>query len=250
MKKVILEICCGDVAGVAAAVKGGADRVELCSALGEGGLTPSAGAISEAVGLGIPVNVLIRPRRGDFVYTPEEVECMMSDIRFCAGAGVNGVVLGALTPDGDVDEKALRRMVAEATGMEMTFHRAIDVCRCPEEALETAVRLGFDNILTSGMKSNALEGAVNIGRLVDLAKGRIHIIAGCGVNPGNAAEIIRISGADAIHSSCSMSVRSGMRFRRAEVRMGNDGDEYAHNTVDVHKVLALRSIVDGIVKDN
>lgn len=248
MKKIILEICCGDIVGVETAARGGADRVELCSALGEGGLTPSAGAIVTAVALGVPVNVLIRPRRGDFVYTSDEVECMVSDIRFCASAGVHGVVLGALTPEGDVDIDAMRRMLEYADGMEKTFHRAFDVCRNPEKALETAIALGFDNILTSGMMPNALDGAGNIRKLSEQANGRIQIMAGCGVTPGNAAEIIRTSRADAIHSSCSMTVGSGMTFRRADVHMGNDEDEYSRKTVDPEKVLALREKIDNLNK--
>lgn len=242
----ILEVCCGDIESVKAARDGGADRVELCCALSEGGLTPSYGQLSMALDLEIPVNVLLRPRRGDFCYSDDEVETMIDDVCMAAVSGANGIVVGALTPDGDIDIQAMRSLKKEAAGMEMTFHRAFDLCRDPEQALETLIMLGFDNVLTSGLRSNALEGAETLRRLVEQAEGRINIMAGCGVTPGNVGEIIRVSGVPAVHSTCSMVVESRMNYRRQDVNMGNVEDEYLRKTTDVVKVRELRKIIDSI----
>lgn len=238
-----LEICCGDVGSVGAAVKGGADRIELCCALSEGGLTPSAAMIKKAVKCGIPVNVLIRPRRGDFLYSDEEVDVMADDIKEAVRLGASGVVIGALDKDGNVDMTAMQKMIDAAGNANVTFHRAFDLCRDPEEALECAIELGCDTILTSGLKKNALEGAETIRRLHEKAKGRIDIMAGCGVNPENAAEILKISGADAIHGTASVKIGSGMTYRSSAACMGAACDEYSRNTTDPDIVARLRKII-------
>lgn len=243
--KRILEICCGDVGSVGAAVKGGVDRIELCCALSEGGLTPSAAMIKKAVKCGVPVNVLIRPRRGDFLYSDEEIEVMTDDIREAVRLGASGVVIGALDKDGDVDMAAMRKMIDAAGTADVTFHRAFDLCRNPEEALECAIKLGCGTILTSGLKKNALEGAETIRRLHEMANGRISIMAGCGVNPKNAAGILKISGADAIHGTASMKIGSGMTYRSSSACMGAECDEYVRNTTDPAVVGRLREIVDS-----
>lgn len=242
----ILEVCCGDIESVRAAKDGGADRVELCCALSEGGLTPSYGQLSMAVDLEIPVNVLLRPRRGDFCYSDDEVKTMIDDVCMAGVSGANGIVIGALTPEGDIDIAAMRRLKEETAGMEITFHRAFDMCRDPEEALEILIMLGFDNVLTSGLRPNALEGAETLRRLVEQADGRINIMAGCGVTVGNVEEIIRVSGVPAVHSTCSVVVESRMNYRRQDVNMGNVEDEYLRKTTDVVKVRELRKIIDSI----
>lgn len=239
----ILEVCCGDVGSVAAAVKGGADRIELCCALSEGGLTPSAAMIRMAVKCRVPVNVLIRPRRGDFLYSEEEVDVMAEDIKEAVRLGASGFVIGALDRDGNVDMASMRKMVEAAGNANVTFHRAFDLCRDPEEALESAIKLGCDTILTSGLRKNALEGAGMIRRLHELAKGRISVMAGCGVNPGNAAEILQISGADAIHGTASAKIGSEMTYRSSAACMGAECDEYSRNTTDPDIVAKLREIV-------
>lgn len=244
--KRILEVCCGDIESVRAAKEGGADRVELCCALSEGGLTPSYGQLTMALDLEIPVNILLRPRRGDFCYSDDEVEMMVNDICVARERGANGIVIGALTPDGGIDVDAMKRMLDRSAGMMVTFHRAFDMCRDPEEALETLIMLGCDNVLTSGLKCNALEGAENLRRLVELADGRINIMAGCGVTPENVEDIIRIGGVQAVHSTCSKVVESLMTYRRQDVNMGNVEDEYLRKTTDVAKVHELRRIIDRI----
>ena len=208
-----IEICCTSVADVQEAFYGGAIRVELCSAISCGGVTPSCGLISEAVkasislaeeqGLSerIRVNVLIRPREGNFCYAAPEVSTMLSDIVSCREMGVDGVVVGALTPDGDIDMDICERLVEAAEGMSVTFHRAFDLCRDPQQALEQIISLGCDRLLTSGQRSKAVEGSELISRLVRQADGRIIVMPGSGINPHNIAEIERATGAKEFHST-------------------------------------------------
>ena len=222
-----IEVCCTSVADVVEAYHGGAIRVELCSAISCGGVTPSHGLISEAVAEAarlagcscraahetvaggasrIKVNVLIRPREGSFVYSPSEVRTMLSDISFCREAGADGVVIGALTPEGDIDMDACRSMVAAAGPMSVTFHRAFDVCRNPERALEQIIALGCDRLLTSGQQPVALDGVELISRLVRLAAGRISIMPGSGISPANIDKIEQSTGASEFHSTARAAV--------------------------------------------
>lgn len=208
-----LEVCAGSIESIKAAYEGGAYRVELCSALSEDGLTPSVGMIRYAKSLeGLKVNVLIRPRCGDFVYTDEEVRCMANDIRVCGELGVDGVVIGALTPQGDIDLDVCRRLAECAKGMSITFHRAFDVCRRPFEALEQIIALGCDRLLTSGQAPTADKGIDMLRQLVSKAQGRLIIMPGSGVNPQNAAAILDEAGTTEIHASA----RSSRVFGRLE----------------------------------
>ncbi len=199
-----IEVCCVSARDVLEAKKGGAIRVELCTAISSGGVTPSIGLVRNAVkaaGGGLLVNVLIRPREGGFCYDESEIRTMLEDIEACRNAGVDGVVIGALTPEGDIDMDACRRMVDAASGMNVTFHRAFDVCREPLKALEQVIELGCDHLLTSGQKPTALEGAALISELVLQSSGRITIMPGSGVNPGNIAEIESVTSASEFHST-------------------------------------------------
>lgn len=208
-----IEVCCTSVEDVVEAYEGGAIRVELCSAISCGGVTPSRGLIAEAVaaasGTVIPrikVNVLIRPREGSFVYSPSEVRTMISDIEFCRNAGVDGVVIGALTPEGNIDMDSCRRMVAAAGHLSVTFHRAFDVCLHPELALEQIIDLGCERLLTSGQQPKALAGASMIAGLVRQSAGRLVVMPGSGINPDNVAEIERITHATEFHSTARAAV--------------------------------------------
>ncbi len=229
--KTILEVCAGDIESVYAAARGGAERVELCCALSKGGLTPSLGMIEEALKVeGIKVNVLIRPRSGDFVYSDEEIRVMVRDIEMCRKLGVNGVVFGALTPDGDIDMEACQKMAEAADGLHMTFHRAFDMCRDPQEATEKIIGLGCDRILTSGQAASALEGADLIGSLQKDFPSVVFIAAG-GISPENVKEIIKKTGVTEVHASAKATVGSAMRFRRDSVSMGDpEADEYSRLT--------------------
>ena len=245
--KNLLEVCAGDIDSVIAAAQGGASRVELCSALGEGGVTPSIGFIRSALQVqGIRVHVLIRPRGGDFLYTPQEVDCMVDDIVAAREAGVHGVVIGALTPDGEVDMNACKKMMEAAAGISVTFHRAFDLCRDPFKALEDIISLGCDRILTSGQAQTALEGKENLAELVKQADGRIIILAGAGVSQSNAAEILNASGTGEIHASARSSVESGMKFRHSGVSMGTPGsDEYSRKTTSADIVKQIVSQINS-----
>lgn len=220
--KVTLEVCCADLQSVRAAKEGGAHRVELCHALGLDGLTPSAGMIATAVDMGIPVQVLIRPREGDFVYDRDEVRCMQQDIRLARRAGANGVVIGALKPDGSIDVETVRRLVGEAEGLSITFHRAFDVCAQPEEALEQIVSLGCHRLLTSGQAPTAEQGIPLLQRLVEQSSGRIIIMPGAGVNPQNARRILSRTGAREIHGSLRRDGHTDPKLVRATLTMKNE----------------------------
>ena len=237
----ILEICAGSVASAIAARDGGAQRIELCAALEVGGVTPSEGLIAEARKVeGLVLNVIIRPRGGDFLYDSHETACMEEDIRTCKRLGVDGVVIGALTADGDIDTATCKRLINAADGMSVTFHRAFDMCRNPQKALEELIALGCHRVLTSGQAATAEAGTELLHKLVEQADGRIIIMPGCGVNSNNAAKILQATGANEIHASARKSVGSGMLFRHSGVSMGNpDSDEYARKETDVNEVRAI-----------
>lgn len=241
----ILEICAGSVESAIAARDGGATRIELCAALEIGGTTPSAGLIAEARKIeGIVLNVIIRPRGGDFLYNEHEAACMEQDIRTCRQLGADGVVIGALTTEGDIDTALCKRLIDAAKGMSITFHRAFDMCRDPKRALEELIAIGCDRVLTSGQAATAEAGLPLLKELVQQAAGRISIMPGCGVNSGNAARILQATGAVEIHASARKSVGSGMLFRHSGVSMGTPGsDEYARKETDTNEVkLIVRSI--------
>ena len=198
------EACCPSLEAVLAAGRTGACRIELCERLEIGGVTPSEALLRAALAAtDLPVNVLVRPRGGDFVYDEAEVEAMLESIRLCRALGANGVVIGALTPSGAVDLPVMRRLVAAAKGdLSVTFHRAFDETADPSAALEDIIALGCDRLLTSGHAPDAFAGRALIGALVRQAAGRIVVMAGCGVRPGNIGLIARETGVPEFHSSC------------------------------------------------
>ncbi len=253
----MIEICCGDLASVLAAKAGGAGRIELCSGLLEGGLTPSMGLIRAAVATGLPeINVLIRPRPGDFLYTPEELALMEADICEAIAAGATGVVIGVLTPDGDIDMEACRRLmdVAREAGrkagrdnVRLTFHRAFDVARDADKSLEDLIALGFDCVLTSGQAPSAVNGALMLSHLVRKAAGRISIMAGAGVTPANVRDLMEVTGVDRLHSTARKPIASRMKFRRPRVSMGAPGtDEYAPLSTSPDVVASLVAKTSGM----
>jgi copper homeostasis protein len=231
MSRSVVEVCVDSVSGVLAAQEAGADRVELCCALFEGGLTPSAGLIEATrEAATIDVNVLIRPRGGDFIYDRHEVRAMLRDIEVAASLGVNGVVLGALTPDGDVDVPLCRQLMTAAAGLSVTFHRAFDMARHPLDALETVVDLGAHRLLTSGQESSALEGAPLIAELVAAAGDRVIVMAGGGITDRNVARIVAQTGVREVHFTARTTVDSAARHRNTRVAMGGAlrAEEYTH----------------------
>lgn len=203
MGRYFREACCPSAEAARIAAENGASRVELCEKLEIGGITPSQGMIEQALkeNPGFCVNVLVRPRGGDFVFSEDEIQAMLKDIRLCKSLGVNGVVIGALRPDGSVDMDCMRRLIAEARPLSITFHRAFDECSDVRTCLEEVIALGCDRLLTSGHEKNALEGRFTIAELVKQAAGRIIIMAGCGVRPSNIDIIAESTKAEEYHSS-------------------------------------------------
>ncbi|MBN8923352.1 MAG: copper homeostasis protein CutC [Rhodanobacter sp. 68-29] len=214
MSSCLLEVAANSVASALAAQAGGAGRVELCAALELGGLTPSQATIAMArERLRIPLYVLIRPRAGDFLYDELECEAMRRDIETCAALGCDGVVLGMLDAEGDVDLPRCRALIDAAGSMGVTFHRAFDLARDPRRALEDAIALGCERVLTSGGQASALEGAPLIRELLAQAADRIAVMPGAGVTPGNLAALADATGAREFHASAKRQLDSGMRHR-------------------------------------
>ena len=197
-----LECCCTDAEEATEAEKGGASRIELCEDLPCGGVTPSEENIRRTLSnVNIPVNVLIRVRGGDFVYSEKEISEMVESIKLCKGLGVNAVVIGALRPDGSIDTEACKRLVEAADGLHITFHRAFDECSDPLAALEDIIALGCDRLLTAGHATNVNDGAAMLKTLVHKAGDRITILAGSGVRPANIAWLESMTGVQEFHSS-------------------------------------------------
>lgn len=239
------EICLESADGVAAAAEAGADRVELCAGLFEGGITPSVGMIEQAVAVAagrIKVHVIIRPRGGDFIYTPSEADVMLRDIEAAKAAGADGVVIGALTPDGEIDTGLCARLVEAARPLSVTFHRAFDVTRDPEAAFEDVVALGVDRLLTSGAAPTALEGADLIARLVEKAAGRVIILPAGGITERTAARVAGQTGAGELHFTATEAVASRARFTRDGIYMG--GALYPPETIQsVTTAARVRGII-------
>ncbi|EHH68722.1 copper homeostasis protein CutC [Gluconobacter morbifer] len=201
-----LEICVDTSAGLAVAQSQNVSRIELCSALALGGLTPSPGLMHLASNSPVPVYAMIRPRSGNFVFTPLEEAAMLADIAAARSAGLAGVVLGASMPDQSLNEAMLKRLITSCGSMGRTLHRAFDLVPDPSKALETVIRLGFDRILTSGCAPTAPEGMSVLKALVQQARGRIDIMGGSGVTPDNVAMLVRETGINAVHGSCRPQV--------------------------------------------
>ena len=225
------ELCAYTRAACDVARRCGVSRIELCSAPLEGGTTPSAALLRYARSLGgVRLSVMIRPRGGDFLYTDDEVELMAAEIRFARECGADGVVLGLLTADGEVDVERTTCLVREAGPLEVTFHRAFDMVRDPQRALEALIACGSKlkvisryggcrRVLTSGGRNTALEGIEQLRALVARAAGRIEVMAGSGVNASNA-RLLAATGVDALHFSARRSRESAMRYRNPAVSMG------------------------------
>ena len=199
--RVLLEVCVDTPAGLAAAIAGGADRIELCSALALQGLTPAPGLMALAALAPIPVYPMIRPRNGDFCFDARDLDAMRRDIDAVRGYGLAGVAIGANRPDGELDLDVLGKLVEHATGLGMTLHRSFDFVADQSAALEAAIDLGFERVLTSGGALTAEAGAEQLAALVEQADGRIRILAGAGVRASNVAELVRRTGAHEVHGS-------------------------------------------------
>jgi copper homeostasis protein len=217
---VSVEVCAYSLFSCLAADRAGAQRVELCSSPWEGGTTPSAGLVEQALNMTtLEIHAMVRPRGGDFVYDDSEKQTMLAEARSLIAQGVHGIVVGALKSNGDLDVEFMQEFREIAGERELTCHRAIDVSRDPIQLMEELIALGFNRILTSGGKNKALDGIENLAELVAASKGRIQIMAGSGVNPINCLEFVQI-GVDAIHLSARTTRNSQMEYRRPGISMG------------------------------
>jgi copper homeostasis protein len=221
----ILEVCVTSVESAVAAERGGAARVELCSDLLEGGVTPSAGLIARTrARIGIGLQVLLRPRGGDFCCTEDEYAALLHDVGAARTLGADGVVLGLLLPDGGVDEPRTRRLVELARPMSVTFHRAFDMTPDPLRALEQVIATGADRLLTSGGERSADLGAPTLAALVKAAGDRIVIMAGGGIRASNARSIVERTGVRELHAGLEEPTPSPMLFRKEKLSMGPAAD--------------------------
>lgn len=224
MKKYSLEVCVDSVESALSAYKGGAARLELCSNLIIGGTTPDV-HLFELIReqMDIPVHALIRPRFGDFLYTESEYELMRRQIDTLVKAGVDGIVIGSLNPDGSLNEKQMKGLIEAAGGKRITLHRAFDVSKDPFETLEKAKELGISLILTSGQERNCMEGLEMLKLLAEKAENKITIMPGAGVGPSNLETLCRKVGTTDYHMSGKETLDSGMIFRNEKVNMGLPG---------------------------
>lgn len=248
----MLEICIDGVASARVAASGGADRIELCANLPEGGTTPSAGMIRavRSVFTG-PLMVIIRPRGYDFLYSADEVLVMLDDVRVARESGADGVVIGCLTKEGCVDTKLCERLISAAGKMDITFHRAFDMSRDLGEALEDILALGIKRVLTSGGQSDVSAGIPVITSLVRQSAGRCSIMPGGGVTEENLAQILQATGTREIHLSARHSIASAMQFRNPNCSMGafSKGHEYEWREASVEKIRLAKKALTGYLAD-
>lgn len=239
-----LEICAVSPQSALAAYQGGADRIELCSALETGGITPSFSAIEMCVQqTEMPVFVLIRPRAGDFCYSETELQQMIRDIAICRELGVQGIVSGALHPDGNIHLSQLKALIKASTGMSFTFHRAFDRCRDPHTAAKQLADLGVDRILSSGQQPNALMGAPLLASLIEKIQGHITVMPGGGITHENIGEIYRITGASEYHFSAKKVQKSPFSFR---IDMADHNDYIESDEELVRKMVGLLRNLKGM----
>jgi copper homeostasis protein len=234
----LIEVCVDTADGLAAAIEGGADRIELCAALSVGGLTPSRGLMATAAASPVPVFAMIRPRDGDFVYATRDIAVMLADIDAARDAGLAGVVFGANLPDGRLDVVLLRDLIAAAQGMGQTLHRAFDLAPDLDRALEDAIALGLPRILTSGGAATAIEGATVLQRLIARAAGRIAIMPGSGIN-ARTVGVLRHLPLSEIHASCAVE----RPVAHGAVALGFSGP--MRRETDAAEVRALRAALAG-----
>ncbi|USD65773.1 copper homeostasis protein CutC [Vibrio sp. SCSIO 43136] len=242
-----IEVCIDNLESLPIAIAGGATRIELCSSLELGGLTPSFGLMRMAAKLStIPVYAMIRPRQGDFLFSQADLEQMLFDIDAAKQAGLDGIVIGAMTPDGDIDTDLCQQLIERADGLGITFHRAIDQCRHPQQALEEIIQLGCERVLTSGLAASAELGMDQIAQFVTQANGRISIMAGAGVSAQNALNIAQTTQVDEIHLSAKSTRPSQMAYIAEDAHMGNQScDDFA---IPVTSLERLRQVTESLNK--
>jgi copper homeostasis protein len=245
----LVEAAVESVEGAIVAERAGAQRIELCANLTEGGTTPSAGTIGEALArVRVPIFVMIRPRGGDFLYTRTEIEVMIRDIAIAQLSGAHGIVLGVLTRDGAVDAQRMSGLVEAARPLPVTFHRAFDLAADMDTALETLIACGVTRVLTSGGAPRAGDAIPRLAELVARAGDRISVMPGGGISAANAKRIVDETGAREIHVGGTMPVASGMRFRRSEISFARPAlvDEYTLTVADEGRLRGVIAAVTGL----
>ncbi|MDC9592972.1 copper homeostasis protein CutC [Xenorhabdus sp. IM139775] len=240
-----LEICCYSISCALVAQKAGADRIELCASPSEGGVTPSFGALQHARQcLSIPVHPIVRPRGGDFCYSNTDFDVMKNDVARIRDMGFSGVVFGVLNEDGHIDRLRMRQLMSLSGSMQVTFHRAFDMCFNPHVALAQLTELGVQRILTSGQQQNAELGLPLLKELLQASQGPI-IMPGAGVRISNISKFLEM-GVTEVHSSASRIVPSSMKYRKAGMTMSSDDsdvDEYAYHCVDGQLVESMKGVI-------
>ncbi|WP_341489115.1 copper homeostasis protein CutC [Photobacterium damselae subsp. damselae] len=236
-----LEVCIDNIESLHLAQQGGATRIELCSSLALGGLTPNFGFMQAAAKYAqVPVYAMIRPRQGDFLFTDQDMEIMLADVHAAKQASLSGVVLGVLTDQGQVDKDQLKALIHQAQGMGVTFHRAIDQCIDPMATLDILMSLGCERVLTSGLKANAYDGREMLKEMVTYCSERLSIMAGAGVTADNVGQIISDTGVREIHLSGKTTRPSLMKNYSNQAYMGNaDIDDFAIPVTDANKIAAV-----------
>jgi copper homeostasis protein len=244
----LIEICVDSVESACRAEEAGAGRVELCSALSEGGLTPSLGLISMVrSNINIDLNVIIRPRGGDFLYSDSDFSVMRHDIDIAGEAGANGIVSGMLLSNGDIDVDRMSRLVEYAYPMSVTFHRAFDMCHDPFRGIEEIISTGAARVLTSGQAKRAVDGVMLIRDLVTIAEDNIIVMPGCGIDEFNIASIAIATGAREFHMSARGQGESQMTYRKKGIYMGSltPVSDFEYKTADIHRMKeAIKALHD------
>ncbi len=241
MQTILAEICVESLNGARVAQEAGAHRIELCSSLSEGGLTPSAGLIKQVCTHShLPVHVMIRPRRGDFCYTPTEIDTMINDITYAKEQGANGIVFGLLNPNGTIDKNNTQHLIQIAQPLTITCHRAFDLAHNPFDALETLIDLGIHRVLTSGCEPSVEQGLHTLQKLIERAQDRIIVMPGGGITEQNAKTIIQKTNAKEIHFSGRIQIESTMQHRNEKLVFSSPTQsEYTHHITDLNRIRAI-----------
>ncbi len=247
MEGITMEVCCYNLESAIYAEAAGADRIELCANRHQGGTTSSYGMLEVVRKIvEIPIFSMIRPRGGDFLYSKEELEVMLHDIQMAKELGMEGVVIGVLRKDGQVDIEVMSRLIEVVRPMEVTFHRAFDLTPDPVKSLEDLKSLGVDRLLTSGHRSSAFEGMEVIRSLVESSQGKLLVMPGAGITEENVVQILLHTGAKEFHVSASGSRPSKMKFHKEGVLMGGSGSEYLIDIADEARIKRFREIVNQL----
>lgn len=249
-----MEVCVDNIDSLVAAIKGGASRIELCSSLSEGGLTPSMGfyKIAKKLSKNVPIHILIRPRGGDFLYDENEIEIMAQDCEIFANSGANGLVFGCLDKNAEIDVLACSKIIDRVLKCEknngysvrnLTFHRAFDVAQDAFKAVEIIKELGFSRLLTSGQEKTAQSGIPLLKKLIkNYQTEDFQIMPGGGISDKNLLEILEATGAQEFHASARLKKQSNMEFKNEKCKMGSDSSEYSIQVTSSEKVEKLVSI--------